>query len=503
MHLTASPISQHPEYITEPAVRINDRNKTPTTSITNPMQLRNRTRSAAKLPERSKYFQAAKAPRNSPKRSPKRIAKSLATPKVEIETPDVDIAWVKSLNNHDYFNWVAERTGNVAHRWDSPLPANAFTPLNGHSLPRYFKEIYLKLRRLRGGLAAPVDTVGGSSVSITVAEQLGIPKSELEPRNYRLQTLIGIMLSSQTKDEVTAKAMYNITEYCLNTLGSRGISLDAMLQIDEPTLDSLIRQVGFHTRKATYITQTCRILVDRFDSEIPTTPQGMLSLPGVGPKMTYLTLQKTWGRMDGICVDVHVDRFCKLFKWVDPKKCKNPNDTREALQEWLPLPLWREINSLLVGYGQAIDRPRAKVCELCATPDEPFVPGKPNSHNHICPRTADPELLEMVPYMKNYPDWVNFLIRDAKKRAEVAVKPENDEPEMPLSDAQLLVQDHGVKVEVPSENDAEMLGQHGVKAEGVLDHDAELLGQDGVKTEEPSDIGTAVKTEVKVEVKSF
>ena len=364
-------------------------------------QLRKRTRTTVKKEEQeetSKYFKKTKVKKED----------------VLVEDDSVDIEWIKTLNNKDYFQFVGERTGNIPRRWDTPLSEDAFLPINGNKLPPYFKYIYLKLRNMRSHINAPVDSVGGSSVSITVAEQLGISKEELDPKNYRLQTLIGIMLSSQTKDEVTAKAMYNITKYCLENFGSRGISLNAMLQIDEPTLDTLIKSVGFHSRKAKYITQTCQILVQKFHSEIPITAEGMMSLPGVGPKMTYLTLQKTWGRMDGICVDVHVDRLCKLFKWVDPKKCKSPNDTRQELQKWLPLPLWREINSLLVGYGQAIDRPRAKVCEKCATEENPFIPGKSNSHNHICPLVASDELLEMVPYMKNYQTWVNYLIKDAK-----------------------------------------------------------------------------------------
>lgn len=402
-------------------------------------QLRKRTRTTVKKEETSKYFKKTKVKKEDPL----------------VEDDSVDIEWIKTLNNKDYFEFVGERTGNIPRRWDTPLSDDAFLPINGNKLPPHFKYIYLKLRNMRSHINAPVDSVGGSSVSITVAEQLGISKEELDPKNYRLQTLIGIMLSSQTKDEVTAKAMYNITKYCLENFGSRGISLNAMLQIDEPTLDTLIKSVGFHSRKAKYITQTCQILVQQFNSEIPTTPEGMMSLPGVGPKMTYLTLQKTWGRMDGICVDVHVDRLCKLFKWVDPKKCKSPNDTRQELQKWLPLPLWREINSLLVGYGQAIDRPRAKVCENCATEEDPFIPGKSNSHNHICPLVASDELLEMVPYMKNYQTWVSYLIKDAKlhdpenKKIEVknelSMDDDLDVPLVKLEDA--ITVKHEIKLE--------------------------------------------------------
>lgn len=36
---------------------------------------------------------------------------------------------------------------------------------------------------------------------------------------------------------------------------------------------------------------------------------GLLDLPGVGPKMTYLVMDVGWGQNEGICVDTHVHRY--------------------------------------------------------------------------------------------------------------------------------------------------------------------------------------------------
>ncbi|CCF60424.1 hypothetical protein KAFR_0K00690 [Kazachstania africana CBS 2517] len=336
--------------------------------------------------------------------------------KVEITENPVDIEWVKSLNNKEYFEWWAESTGNVPNRWEIPLDESIFTD----DQPKYFKEIYLKLRRLRSKVTPPVDLVGGSSIPLTVGMSCGIPKDQIEPINYRLQVLIGVMLSSQTKDEVTAKGMFNIMKYCIDELNiSQGMTLQGLRKIDEAKLDELIKSVGFHTRKAKYIKQTCELLVSRFDSDIPTNITDMLSLPGVGPKMAYLTLQKAWGKLEGICVDVHVDRLCKLFKWVNPDKCKTPNHTRQELEKWLPRPLWKEINSLLVGFGQMIDRPKLKLID----------PEAPTYERG----TLEHELRELMDNMKNYKIWVNYLIRNAKATLDareqetsiVTVKTEN------------------------------------------------------------------------------
>lgn len=87
-----------------------------------------------------------------------------------------------------------------------------------------------------------------------------------------------------------------------------------------------------------------------------------MSLPGVGPKMAYLCLSAAWGRTEGIGVDVHVHRITNMWGW---HKTKNPEETRLALQAWLPKELWHEINWLIVGLGQTICLPVGRKCGDC------------------------------------------------------------------------------------------------------------------------------------------
>lgn len=322
----------------------------------------------------------------------------------------VNIAWVQSLNNKDYFKWIADQTGNVPNRWKIPLDPSVFdSPL----LPPLFKPVYLKLRDLRSKIETPVDTVGGSTLPFTIGQKCNIDKEHILPRDYRVQVLIGVMLSSQTKDEMTAVAFYNLMKYCQDTLNSsQGITVAALQKIDEPVIDKLISSVGFHTRKAHYIKQTADILADKYQGDIPANDRELMELPGVGPKMTYLTLQKAWGKMDGICVDVHVHRFCQLFHWVDPQKCKEPNLTRIALQSWLPVQLWKEINSLLVGLGQIIDRPRKQRIHICETVLK-----------------DDPDATDLVEHMVNYKDWANYVMKLCREeeREKLETKIESNE----------------------------------------------------------------------------
>lgn len=69
-----------------------------------------------------------------------------------------------------------------------------------------------------------------------------------------------------------------------------------------------------------------------------------------------------WNRTEGIGVDVHVHRITNMWGW---NKTKNPEETRLALQSWLPHDRWREINSLLVGLGQSVCLPVGRRCGNC------------------------------------------------------------------------------------------------------------------------------------------
>lgn len=247
------------------------------------------------------------------------------------------------------------------------------------NLPQNFIPIYTYIKKMRAKIIAPVDTVGCAKIPITLDTE-----KQLTPINYRFQLLISLMLSSQTKDEINYKAMCQMKEYFLSQGFKEGICLEAIEAVEEKMLNKLIFSVGFHSRKAQYIKKAASILRDQHDGDIPNTLEGLIALPGVGPKMSYLTLQKAWNLNEGIGVDVHVDRLSKQFKWVNPKICKNPEITRRELQEWLPKSLWMEINPVLVGFGQSICLPKGRRCDLCSL-----------SRTNLCPN-VDRTLMKRV-----------------------------------------------------------------------------------------------------------
>ncbi|KAJ8246235.1 hypothetical protein GJAV_G00265320 [Gymnothorax javanicus] len=202
------------------------------------------------------------------------------------------------------------------------------------------------IREMRKARDAPVDQLGAAKCFDT----------EAAPEVMRYQVLISLMLSSQTKDQITAAAMEKLRQH--------GLTVQNILSTDDQTLGELIYPVGFWKTKVKYIKQTTAILQKEFGGDIPDSVAGLVSLPGVGPKMAHLAMDIAWRQVSGIGVDTHVHRISNRLGWTR-KETKSPEDTRRALEEWLPRELWSEINWLLVGFGQQVCQPTAPMCSLC------------------------------------------------------------------------------------------------------------------------------------------
>jgi endonuclease-3 len=213
--------------------------------------------------------------------------------------------------------------------------------------PSNWEQVYDLTKKMRLQIPAPVDTMG--------CERLADENES--PKTQRFQTLISLMLSSQTKDTVTAAAIRSMQRELPG-----GLTLDSILSISPEVLNEYIGKVGFHNTKTKNIKLAAEILRDKFHGDIPSTIEDMMSLPGVGPKMSYLLMSSAWGRHEGIGVDVHVHRITNLWKW---QNTKTPEETRAALQSWLPKDKWHEINWLLVGFGQTICLPVGRKCTSC------------------------------------------------------------------------------------------------------------------------------------------
>ncbi|CAI6360324.1 unnamed protein product [Macrosiphum euphorbiae] len=212
--------------------------------------------------------------------------------------------------------------------------------------PPNWEQTLDNIRKMRKETVAPVDNMGCDQAA---------DRNE-PPEVVRFHVLISLMLSSQTKDEVNFAAMQRLKQH--------GLTVDKILEMSDDHLGKLIYPVGFWKTKVQYIKRTTRILKDTYNGDIPNTIKDLCQLPGIGPKMAHLCMSCAWNEVTGIGVDTHVHRISNRLGWVK-KATKTPENTRIALESWLPKDLWREVNHMLVGFGQTICRPIGPHCDTC------------------------------------------------------------------------------------------------------------------------------------------
>lgn len=168
---------------------------------------------------------------------------------------------------------------------------------------------------------------------------------------YRV--LIATILSSRTKDEVTAVSS--------DKLFQRAPDLYRLAELDESEIRDLIYPVGFYKTKASHLLKTARMLRDQYNGVVPDTMEELVKLPGVGRKTANL-VQAVAFDIPAICVDTHVHRIMNLWGYVTTV---TPFETEMALRKKLPKKYWKKVNRILVAFGQGKCRPIAPHCDDC------------------------------------------------------------------------------------------------------------------------------------------
>jgi endonuclease-3 len=174
------------------------------------------------------------------------------------------------------------------------------------------------------------------------------------------KALIAAMLSAQTREEQTFKAM--------NQLFALADNPDDMLKLSDEQILKAVSPVMYFENKAKYVREICRRLVEHDKDIVPHTVDELMEYRGVGWKVAVLTLAVGYGIYDDITVDVHVNRIGKRLGLVNPAT-KQPPKINEELKKVLPREFWPYWNGLMVQFGREICNPTYPRCATCIVRD--------------------------------------------------------------------------------------------------------------------------------------
>lgn len=167
------------------------------------------------------------------------------------------------------------------------------------------------------------------------------------------KVLVSCILSLRTKDAVTEAASDRLFKLVDTPKG--------LVKLTISQIEKAIYPSAFYKNKARSLKEMCRILNDKYEGKVPDDIDDLLALKGVGRKTANLTVILGYGKM-GICVDTHVHRICNRWGYINTRTA---DETEMVLRGILPQKYWREINALLVAYGQNLCKPVSPHCSEC------------------------------------------------------------------------------------------------------------------------------------------
>ncbi len=168
-----------------------------------------------------------------------------------------------------------------------------------------------------------------------------------------LQLVIATQLAAQCTD-----ARVNIVT---KDLFQKYKNVYAFANANELELQQDIKSTGFYRNKAKNIINCCKMLIDKYNTEVPNTLEDLLKLPGVGRKTANLVLGDIFG-IPGLVIDTHAKRITNrigLTKNTDPTKVEFD------LMKIVPKDYWSKFCHQLVYHGRAICNARKPKCEEC------------------------------------------------------------------------------------------------------------------------------------------
>ncbi len=171
------------------------------------------------------------------------------------------------------------------------------------------------------------------------------------------ELLIAVILSAQATDVSVNKATEKLYPVANTPEG--------ILALGEKGLKKYIKTIGLFNAKASNIIKTCRLLIEKHDSQVPATREELEALPGVGRKTANVILNTAF-RQPAMAVDTHIFRVSNRTG-VAPGK--NVLEVEKRLLRLVPEEFLLDAHHWLILHGRYTCIARKPRCGSCIIED--------------------------------------------------------------------------------------------------------------------------------------
>jgi endonuclease-3 len=183
------------------------------------------------------------------------------------------------------------------------------------------------------------------------------PKGELDHTNA-FTLVVAVALSAQATDVGVNKATKRLFQIADTP--------EKMLALGEEGLIEHIKTIGLFRNKARNVIKLCQILIDKFDSQVPSSRAALQSLPGVGRKTANVVLNM-WFHQPAQAVDTHILR---VGNRTGIAVGKDEVAVERAIEDNVPAEFQQHAHHWLILHGRYICVARKPRCGICPIRDD-------------------------------------------------------------------------------------------------------------------------------------
>lgn len=178
------------------------------------------------------------------------------------------------------------------------------------------------------------------------------PTTELQ-FSTPFELLIAVLLSAQATDVGVNKATAKLFPVANTPQAMLDLGLDGIMQYT--------RTIGLYKTKSKHIIETCKILVQQYGGEIPSTREELEALPGVGRKTANVVLNTAF-RQPVMAVDTHIFRVANRTKLAPGK---NVREVEDKLMKFIPKEFLLDAHHWLILHGRYTCKAQKPQCSKC------------------------------------------------------------------------------------------------------------------------------------------
>ena len=178
------------------------------------------------------------------------------------------------------------------------------------------------------------------------------PTTELQ-FSTPFELLIAVLLSAQATDVGVNKATAKLFPVANTPQAMLDLGLEGIMQYT--------RTIGLYKTKSKHIIETCKILVQQYGGEIPSTREELEALPGVGRKTANVVLNTAF-RQPVMAVDTHIFRVANRTKLAPGK---NVREVEDKLMKFIPKEFLLDAHHWLILHGRYTCKAQKPQCSKC------------------------------------------------------------------------------------------------------------------------------------------